>query len=665
MNDRTISIRGAREHNLRNVALQIPHNQLICFTGVSGSGKSSLAFDTLYAEGQRRYIESLSAYARQFLGTLAKPEVDKITGLRPAVAIQQKTAGWNPRSTVGTVTGIYDFLRVLFARIGRQHCPQCDRPISAQTSEAIVARIANLPAESRLLILAPVIRGQKGEHIDLLEDLRRQGYIRARIDGTIYHLSEPPQLGRHSRHNIEVVVDRITLRTTNHTRLTEAVENALKIGHGTLIVAPADESQPKGKKSKAEENQNLQDEITLSAHYACTHCGIGFDPPSPQLFSFNSPTGLCMTCDGMGTRYDFDPDLLVPDPDLSFLAPCIAPMRTPPGRWRRHIYQGVADHLGFDLRTPWKDLPKKARHALLYGTGDEHITFKWRYYGRYWKHGGTFDGVIDELKQKYKQAKSAGVRSWYEKYMRQRPCPECNGARLNAQARAVRVGEQTMQDVTGMPIKRAAEFFDNLQLNETERLIAEEVLKEIRNRLNFLNNVGLDYLTLERTAPTLSGGESQRIRLAGQIGSGLVGVLYVLDEPSIGLHPRDNDQLLASLKKLRDMGNTVIIVEHDEDTMRAADRIVDFGPGPGVRGGDIIADGSIEDIADNPRSITGQYLAGQQEIEVPRQRRPVDASTIPDKRKNKKARPKTTKKSSTTKATTGRPSKKKATRKKK
>jgi len=640
MLERSINIRGAREHNLQNVALRLPHNQLICFTGVSGSGKSSLAFDTLYAEGQRRYIESLSAYARQFLGTLAKPAVDKITGLRPAVAIQQKAAGWNPRSTVGTVTGIYDFLRVLFARI------------------------ANLPSDSRLLILAPVIRSQKGEHIDLLEDLRRQGYIRARIDGNIYHLADPPKLSRHSRHNIEVAIDRLTLRSSTRSRLNEAVENALKIGQGTLIVAPADETAQKQNGSQ-KTDQGLQQELTLSAHYACTHCGIGFDPPSPQLFSFNSPTGMCMTCDGMGTRYDFDPDLLVPNPRLSFLNPCIAPMRISPGRWRRHIYQGVADHVGFDLHTPWKDLPKKARDALLYGTGEEHITFKWRYYGRYWKHGGTFDGVIAELKQKYKQAKSAGVRAWYEKYMRQRPCPDCNGARLNAQARAVRVAEKNIQEVTGMAIKQAAEFFDNLQLNDTEQLIATEVLKEIRNRLSFLNNVGLDYLTLERTAPTLSGGESQRIRLAGQIGSGLVGVLYVLDEPSIGLHPRDNDQLLASLKKLRDMGNTVIIVEHDEATMRAADRIVDFGPGPGVRGGDIVADGSIDEITENPDSLTGQYLAGQQKIEIPQKRRPVDPSTIPGRQKGKNTKRKTKKKSTTTKSVNKKTTKKKVIRKKK
>lgn len=631
--ERTISVSGAREHNLRDVAIDLPHNRLICFTGVSGSGKSSLAFDTLYAEGQRRYIESLSAYARQFLGTLAKPDVDKITGLSPAIAIQQKTGGWNPRSTVGTVTGIYDFLRVLYARVGHQHCPQCDRPITAQTAEAIVARILALPKDSRILLLAPVVRGQKGEHVDLLADLRRRGFVRARIDGQIYHLEQAPALGRHMRHDIEVVIDRLVIREGLRPRLAEAVENALAVGEGTLLVAPGEGAAPQEKNNTRETGggPGLTEELLLSAKYACTHCGIGFDPPSPQLFSFNSPSGMCLACDGMGALHDFDPELLVPNPSLPFFAPCIAPMRTVPGRWRRHIFQGVADHVGFDIRLPWKDLPAKAREALLHGTGDTHITFRWRYYGREWKHGGKFEGVITELKQKYRQANSAMVRTYYEKFMRLRPCGECRGARLNAQARAVRIDGLTLPELCALPVKRAEDFLSALRLNATESLIAAEVLKEVRGRLAFLNSVGLDYLTLERTAPTLSGGESQRIRLAGQIGSGLVGVLYVLDEPSIGLHPRDNEQLLASLKRLRDMGNTVLVVEHDEVTMRAADLIVDFGPGPGVRGGRIVAAGSIEDLTANADSLTGAYLSGRKQIDIPEQRRPVDIRTKPKK----------------------------------
>jgi excinuclease ABC subunit A len=629
-----ICIRGAREHNLRDVTLELPRNKLICLTGVSGSGKSSLAFDTLYAEGQRRYIESLSAYARQFLGTLAKPDVDQITGLSPAVAIQQKSTGWNPRSTVGTVTGIYDFLRVLYARAGRQHCPQCDRIISAQTSESIVTRIMSLPVGSRLLLLAPVIRGQKGEHVDLLDDLRRRGFVRARIDGKICHLDQTPRLGRHNRHDIEVVIDRIVLSDDARARVAESVETGLQVGEGTIIVAPAPDEAPRAAGFTPAHGTETRDsasfsELVLSSKYACTECGIGFDAPSPQLFSFNSPTGMCLNCDGIGTVHDFDPELLIPDPSLSFYAPCVSPMRHRPGRWRRHIYEGVAKHVGFDINQPWNKLPAKARHTLLYGTGDEHITFEWRHSGGAWKHGDKFEGVIAELKSKYKQASAAFVRKYYEKFMRYRDCEACGGARLNPQARAVRVGDKRLHEVCAMSIKQAHAFFDSLDLTATEAIIAAEVLKEVRARLEFLVNVGLDYLTLDRTAPTLSGGESQRIRLAGQIGSGLVGVLYVLDEPSIGLHPRDNKQLLASLRRLRDMGNTVVVVEHDEETMRESDMIVDFGPGPGVRGGHVIAVGTIHEIAENEKSITGAYLSGKREIAVPKQRRPVDVSTRP------------------------------------
>lgn len=647
-----ICIRGAREHNLRDVTLELPRNQLICLTGVSGSGKSSLAFDTLYAEGQRRYIESLSAYARQFLGTLAKPDVDQITGLSPAVAIQQKSTGWNPRSTVGTVTGIYDFLRVLYARAGRQHCPECGRLITAQTSESIVARILTLPAGSRMLLLAPVVRGQKGEHVDLLEDLRRRGFVRARIDGQVCHLDQAPKLGRHNRHDIEVVIDRLTLDEGVRTRLTEAVESALEVGEGTIIVAmvdadadatrsprPAaseDDTSSPDKARRVKSPRSRKKDLVLSSKYACTDCGIGFEAPSPQLFSFNSPTGMCLKCDGIGTVHDFDPDLLIPNPDLPFYAPCVVPMRHRPGRWRRHIYEGVARHVGFDINLPWNKLPKKGRDALLYGTGDEHITFEWRHSGGAWKHGDKFEGVIAELQSKYRQAKAGFVRKYYEKYMRHQVCEACGGARVNPQARAVRVGGMALHEVCALSVRKAHEFFNSLELTPTEAVIAAEVLKEVRARLDFLVNVGLDYLALDRTAPTLSGGESQRIRLAGQIGSGLVGVLYVLDEPSIGLHPRDNKQLLASLRRLRDMGNTVVVVEHDEETMRESDMIVDFGPGPGVRGGHVIAVGTIHDIEQAEKSVTGAYLSGRRKIEVPTQRRPVDTKTRPKaKRKSR------------------------------
>ncbi|MDM8007670.1 MAG: excinuclease ABC subunit UvrA [Phycisphaerae bacterium] len=628
-----ISVRGAREHNLRNVSLDLPRNRMICFTGVSGSGKSSLAFDTLYAEGQRRYIESLSAYARQFLGTLAKPDVDQITGLSPAIAIHQKTSGWNPRSTVGTVTGIYDFLRVLYARIGRQHCPHCGKPITAQTSEAIVGRILSSQAGSRILMLAPVVRGQKGEHVELLEDLRRRGYIRARIDGKVVHLDQAPALGRHNRHDIEVVIDRLVIDPEVRPRLAEAVENALALGDGTVIVAPVESATSE---SVPGDGGGVAGDLLLSSRYACVKCGIGFETPSPQLFSFNSPTGMCLTCDGMGAIYDFDPDLLVPDPSLSFFDPCIAPLRKRPGRWRRHIYEGVARHVGFDIQLPWGRLPQRARDALLDGTGSEHITFEWRYRGGVWKHGGTFEGVLADLRAKYRQAKAQFVRTYYEKYMSRRECPDCRGDRLNPQARHILIGGKALHELCALSVLQVREFFATLQLDATERLIATEVLKEVGGRLSFLSNVGLDYLTLDRAAPTLAGGESQRIRLAGQIGSGLVGVLYVLDEPSIGLHPRDNRRLLASLERLRDMGNTVVVVEHDEETMRTADLIVDFGPGPGVRGGEVVATGTIDEIAANEKSVTGAYLSDRKRIEIPAQRRPVDVTTLSGKREARK-----------------------------
>ncbi|MCK4660776.1 MAG: excinuclease ABC subunit UvrA [Phycisphaerae bacterium] len=620
MDSQAITVKGAREHNLRNVSLTLPRNQLICFTGVSGSGKSSFAFDTLYAEGQRRYIESLSSYARQFLGQVAKPDVDLITGLSPAISIQQKTSGWNPRSTVGTITQIHDYFRVLFARVGQQHCTQCGQPITAQTRRQIAERILSLTEGATILVLAPVVRGQKGEYRDLFEDMLKQGYTRARVNGQVMRLTEDPHLERNKRHNIEIVVDRLTLGEKVRARLAEAVEAALGLGDGTLIVQSVAGGSG-GQTSKATD-------LLLSSRYACAECGLSFEPPSPQLFSFNSPAGMCLTCDGMGTKFDFDPELLVPDPRRTFLGLAIEPMRTRIGKWRRHIYRGVAEHVGFDLRTPWGRLPQKAKDALLHGAGDAHITFEWRWSGGIWRHGGTFAGVIAELHEKHRKAKSPIVRAYYEKYMRRAVCPNCHGARLNPQALAVKLGGLNLQEVSAMCIGQAADFFDTLELNKVEQIIAEDVLKEICGRLRFLRDVGLDYLTLDRTAPTLSGGESQRIRLASQIGAGLVGVLYVLDEPSIGLHARDNRRLLDSLERLRDMGNTVIVVEHDEETMRTADLIVDFGPGPGVRGGEVVVTGDIARLCKTTKSITGAYLSGKDEIELPAKRRPVNRRSV-------------------------------------
>ncbi len=635
-------VAGAREHNLRSVSLRLPKNRLICFTGVSGSGKSSLAFDTLYAEGQRRYVESLSAYARQFLGQLPKPDVDQITGLAPAISIQQKTGGWNPRSTVATITQIHDYARVLFARAGTQHCPQCGQPIAAQTREQMLGRVLTLPAGTRIAVLAPKVRAQKGEYRDLFHELLRQGFIRARVDGEIIDLSNPPTLDRYRRHDIEVAVDRLVIADGVRPRLAEALDLALAAGSGTAIIAADAAPEPPRRSRTAAKARD----ILLSAGFACTACDLGFEPPTPQMFSFNSPQGMCLHCDGLGTRYDFDPELLVPDASLHFLSPCVAALRQPPGRWARHIYEGVARYLEVDLRTPWRELPASARQALLYGTGNAHITYEWRGRQGTWRHGDTYAGVIADLHAKHKKSTSALVRRFYERFMRQAECTQCHGARLNAQALAVRLtgrpggaesDPQTlnMAEAFRLPIRRALLFFQNLVLDQTQRLIAHEPLKEIRARLQFLVDVGLDYLTLERAAPTLSGGESQRIRLASQIGCGLVGVLYVLDEPSIGLHPRDNRRLLDSLQRLRDAGNTVIVVEHDRETMEAADHVVDFGPGPGARGGHVVASGTLEEVMSTPESLTGAYLAERETIAVPTARRPITPGRQPTKRKRR------------------------------
>ena len=649
-----IVIRGAREHNLRDVDLVLPRNQLICLTGVSGSGKSSLAFDTLYAEGQRRYIESLSSFARQFLGQMPKPDVDFIGGLSPSISISQKSSGNNPRSTVGTITEIYDYLRILFARTGQAYCPQCGLEITAQTREQIIARILQLPAETRISILAPLVRRQKGEYRDLFVDLLKQGFVRARVDGRVVSLSDELRLDRQMRHDIEVVVDRLVIQQKARARLAEAVELALKVGKGTLLVdtnshepAPASPAPPPRKHRRASATAPTQD-IVFSVDYACMQCGLSFETPSPQLFSFNSPQGMCLECDGLGEKYAFDSALLIPHPELSFKQGCIELIGAwkELGRWRRHIYQGVADTMerlrelpaGTLLESPWRELPQNLRDILLWGTGQQHITYTWRGGNSPLKYGGKFEGILPDLMARYRNSKSWIQRRQLEKYMRTLPCPGCRGQRLNSQACHVRVrslhphfaaqAARSLPEVCQLSVRDAVWFFQELRLNDTQQLIASEVLKEIRGRLGFLMNVGLDYLTLDRTAPTLSGGESQRIRLAGQIGAGLVGVLYILDEPSIGLHPRDNERLLDTLRRLRDQGNTVVVVEHDEDTMRAADHIIDFGPGPGVRGGQVVAQGCVAEIVRSENSLTGRFLQGSERIDVPGQRRPGNGKLL-------------------------------------
>jgi excinuclease ABC subunit A len=697
MHESDIVIRGAREHNLRDVNLRLPKNQLIVMTGVSGSGKSSLAFDTLYAEGQRRYVESLSSYARQFLGQMPKPEVDSITGLAPSISIQQKTSGRNPRSTVGTITEIYDYLRVLYARVGTGYCPKCDRPITAQTRDQILDTLLQLPEKTRFLVLAPVVQRQKGEYRDLFDELLKQGYLRARVDGRVVSLNENLKLDRQMRHSIEVVVDRLEAGAAGRTRLAEAVESALRLGNGSLIISVAgvppvggresDVDKPRKNKRDAQPptggtptgTPNDEDGATndrlFSSRYACTHCGVSYEPPSPQLFSFNSPQGMCAECNGLALRHDFDLNLLIPDDSLSLMKGAVTLLGRfrDLGRWRRHIFEGVATLIerehGMDegtiISTPWRDLPAAVRELMLYGTGDRNITYSWRYRGGIWKHGGTYSGIVPELLDSYRKARNPMRRRQLEKYMRVTKCSTCHGSRLNPQARSVRIASQSLIDdvrqstkksfgtrngrkgaddlragwktcptslslpeVCALTVSEAARFFEQLALDATGRLIAEEILKEIRGRLGFLLRCGLDYLTLDRGAPTLSGGESQRIRLAGQIGCGLVGVVYILDEPSIGLHPRDNDKLLGSLLALRDQGNTVIVVEHDEDTIRAADHVVDFGPGPGVRGGEVVAEGTLAEICGQPRSLTAKYLTGTARIEVPPQRRPVDKKQL-------------------------------------
>ncbi|MEJ7703456.1 MAG: excinuclease ABC subunit UvrA [Geodermatophilaceae bacterium] len=604
-------VRGAREHNLRDIDLDLPRNSLIVFTGLSGSGKSSLAFDTIFAEGQRRYVESLSAYARQFLGQMDKPDVDFIEGLSPAVSIDQKSTSRNPRSTVGTITEVYDYLRLLYARAGRPHCPVCGRPISRQTPQQIVDRVLEMEEGTRFQVLAPVIRGRKGEYVDLFADLQTQGFSRARVDGVVYSLIEPPKLKKQEKHTIEVVVDRLTVRPSNKRRLTESVETALALAGGLVLLDFVDR----------DEHDPVR-ERTFSEHLACLYDDLSFEAMEPRSFSFNSPYGACPECTGLGTRKEVDPELVIPDPERSLADGAIAPWSTgQTTEYFTRLLAGLADSLGFDLTTPWEKLPPVVQETVLHGQDRQvHVRYRNRY-GRERSYHATFEGVVPFLERRRDDTDSEFMRDKYEGYMRDVPCPACGGARLKPEVLAVRVGERSISDVTSMSIGQCSGWLAEVELTDRERMIAEPILKEVHARLGFLVDVGLDYLSLSRPAATLAGGEAQRIRLATQIGSGLVGVLYVLDEPSIGLHQRDNRRLIDTLVRLRDLGNTLIVVEHDEDTIRVADWIVDIGPGAGEHGGQVVVSGRVEDLLASPHSITGAYLTGRRTIAVPAKRR--------------------------------------------
>ena len=616
-NDLTsIRVQGARENNLKNVDLTIPRDAMVVFTGLSGSGKSSLAFDTIFAEGQRRYVESLSSYARMFLGQVDKPDVDFIEGLSPAVSIDQKSTSKNPRSTVGTITEIYDYMRLLWARIGHPHCPECGEEITQQTPQQIVDILQDYPERTRLQILAPVVSARKGEFVDLFKDLLTQGYSRARVDGETVQLSDPPKLAKQYKHTIEVVVDRIVIKDGIHQRLTDSIETALKLADGRVLIDFVDREQDDPERTRS-----------FSENLACpNNHPLQIDTIEPRAFSFNSPFGACSACDGIGSRLEVDTELLVPNPDLTLGEGAIAPWsqgKATTEYWLR-LLAGLGEELGFDLNTPFKDLTAKTRAAILDGK-DYKVEVSYRNrFGRERRYTSGFEGVKAYIKRKHEETESDFARDRYEQYMRQVACPSCGGARLNPTILGVKDGGQSIADITDMSLADALAFVRGLQLSAREAKIGEQVLKEIDARLQFLLDVGLDYLTLSRSAGTLSGGEAQRIRLATQIGSGLVGVLYVLDEPSIGLHQRDNRRLIETLTKLRDMGNTLIVVEHDEDTMREADWIVDVGPGAGEHGGEIVHSGSFEELLKNTKSITGDYMAGRRSIEVPASRRPVD-----------------------------------------
>lgn len=609
-----IDIRGARTHNLKNINLIIPRDKLIVITGLSGSGKSSLAFDTLYAEGQRRYVESLSAYARQFLSLMEKPDVDHIEGLSPAISIEQKSTSHNPRSTVGTITEIHDYLRLLFARVGEPRCPDHDIPLTAQTVSQMVDNVLTLPEGKRLMLLAPVVKERKGEHTKLLDSLAAQGYIRARIDGEICDLSDPPKLELQIKHTIEVVVDRFKVRDDLTQRLAESFETALTLSGGTAIIADMEDSSA--------------EELVFSANFACPVCGYSMSELEPRLFSFNNPAGACPTCDGLGVQQFFDPDRVVQNPNLSLGGGAIR------GWDRRNFYyyqmlMSLADHYKFDIESPYSELPAKIQKVILNGSGRESIEFKYSNdRGDVTVRHHPFEGVLHNMERRYKETESMAVREELAKYISNRPCISCGGTRLKKEARFVFVDNTTLPQISDFSIGHAMDFFNNLKFSGQRAKIAEKVLKEIQDRLKFLVNVGLNYLTLSRSAETLSGGEAQRIRLASQIGAGLVGVMYVLDEPSIGLHQRDNDRLLETLIHLRNLGNTVIVVEHDEDAIRAADHIIDIGPGAGVHGGEIVAQGSLEDIISTPDSLTGKFLSGERRISIPEKRNVADPAKM-------------------------------------
>lgn len=603
--DKYIRIRGARQHNLKNINLDIPRDKMVVITGLSGSGKSSLAFDTIYAEGQRRYMESLSSYARQFLGQMDKPDVDYIEGLSPAISIDQKTTSRNPRSTVGTVTEIYDYLRLLFARVGHPHCPRCGKPVNQQSLDQMLDQLLALPERTKLLIMAQAVRGKKGEHKKLLEHIRKEGYTRLRIDGEIRDAGEEIQLEKNKKHTIEVVIDRLIIRPEIRPRMAESMEVALKMGQGVAYVQIVDGEQ-----------------LMFSQNFACEDCGISLPEITPRMFSFNSPFGACPVCSGLGSQMEMDLELVLPDKAKSLAEGAIAPMSTNVKGYYMRQMDTLVQKYGCTLDTPWQEMPAKLQQKLLYGTGEEILEFGYEnMFGQYKIHRIPFEGVMNILNRRYRESESDTMREEYENYMSVNLCPECHGARLKPEVLAVTIGGKNIQQVTDMPVAQCQEFFQQVEFSDRERTIGQQVLKEINARLGFLAKVGLEYLTLSRAAGTLSGGEAQRIRLATQIGSGLVGVLYILDEPSIGLHQRDNNKLLEALKNLRNMGNTLLVVEHDEDTMRVADHIVDIGPGAGSQGGYVVAQGTAEEIMAVPESVTGQYLSHKKIIPVPEKRR--------------------------------------------
>ncbi len=610
-----IVIKGAKEHNLKNINLEIPRDKLVVITGLSGSGKSSLAFDTLYAEGQRRYVESLSAYARQFLGLMEKPDVESIDGLSPAISIDQKTTSKNPRSTVGTVTEIYDYIRLLYARIGVPYCPKCGKKIEKQTIDQIIDSILELEEGTRIQVLAPVVRGRKGEFVKQLEEFQKEGFVRTRIDGEVVELSDDLQIDRKKKHNIELIVDRLVIKEDIRSRLTESVETALKHANNIVIIDDATHKK----------------EMLFSQNYACPDCGISFEELTPRMFSFNNPFGACPTCTGIGYLMKMDPDLIIPDKNKTLYdgIKAFGASNMKRGDTMAKMYfESMARHYGVDISVPIKKLPKEFLDIVLYGTGDEEIDFEYSSAAGVRRFRAPFEGVIPTLERRHNETKSQGMRTFYEMYMSDSECPECHGARLKKESLSVKVGDKNINELTDMSINKIMDYLNSLELNAKDRMIADQIMKELNKRLQFLMDVGLEYLTLSRSAGTLSGGEAQRIRLATQIGSGLTGVLYILDEPSIGLHQRDNDKLLATLKHLRDLGNTVLVVEHDEDTMYAADQIIDIGPGAGVHGGNVMAQGTAEEVKLVLDSITGQYLSGRKQILVPKKRRKSNGKAI-------------------------------------